>query len=174
MAVKAIQKKRDSAGRGGRPPKFDEPRRVVTVTLPERTLRELGAVEPDLARAIVKVTESAVTRGPTRRPLVELVKVGRGVSIILVAPSRSLQKIPWLRLIEVTPARFLLTIAPGTSVDSLEIEILDLLEGLSKDDHHERAILTALRERMRSLRQGRSIWKAEILFIGDPARPSSA
>jgi hypothetical protein len=43
----------------GRRPKFRGPRRPVTVTLPERTLATLAAIDADRARAIVKVTETA-------------------------------------------------------------------------------------------------------------------
>ncbi|HSD10439.1 MAG TPA: hypothetical protein VLF14_05625, partial [Candidatus Binatia bacterium] len=61
--------------RGGRPPKFDEPRRPVTITLPERTLRRLTAVDEDLATAIVKLGDSTVSREEQTAKLVEVVEV---------------------------------------------------------------------------------------------------
>jgi hypothetical protein len=167
MAVKARKANKNSVPHpGGRPPKFDEPRRVVTVTLPERTLRQLAAVEPDLARAVVKVAQKALAGGRSPKAPVELIEAFPGTSVIVVAASRALRKIPWLRLIEIAPSRFLLTIVPGTPVETFEVELLDALESLPKDDHHERKILTELHRSLRSLRRGGAIRKAEILFVG--------
>jgi hypothetical protein len=44
----------------GRPPKFRESRRPVTVTLPETTLARLAAINTDRAQAIVKAVGAAV------------------------------------------------------------------------------------------------------------------
>ena len=44
--------------RTGRPAKFAEPSRPVTVTLPERILDLLAAVDSDRAQAIVKTVEA--------------------------------------------------------------------------------------------------------------------
>jgi hypothetical protein len=157
---------------GGRPPKFREPRRPVTVTLPERTLRLLAAVDKDRARAVVKVTDTALA--PTDRAekkLVEVVEVMPGVGIILVGASRGLRQIPWLRLVEVAPARFLLSIPSGTPVESLEIALDDLREAVPPADGRERAILEQLHALMRTLRRGRSVSKAEMLFVDTGGRP---
>lgn len=162
--------KKRSKARGGRPPKFDEPRRVVTVTLPERILRQLSAIQPDLARAIVQVTQTSIVGRIARRPPVELVEVAPGTSVILVGPSRCLRQLPWLRLIEIAPDRYLLTIVPGTAVESLEVAILDLLESVPEEDEYERAILTELRHQIGILRRKRVIWKAELLFVGSEDR----
>ena len=50
-----------------------------------------------------------------------------GKSLIVVGPSKALRSIPWLRLIEITPARFLLTIPSGTSIEALEVALRDLV-----------------------------------------------
>jgi hypothetical protein len=159
--------------RGGRPPKFREPRRPITVTLPERTLRLLAAVDKDRARAVVKVTDAALapTDGPQSQ-LVDVVEVMPGIGIILVGPSRCLRQIPWLRLVEVAPGRFLLTIPSGTPVDSLEIALHDLLETVPPADARERVILEGLHALMRRLRRGRSVSKAEMLFVDTSGRPA--
>ena len=149
----------------GRPPKFQEPRRPVTVTLPERTLARLAAIDPDRAQAIVKATDTVKPLDGKRDKQVELVEVMPGLGIILVGPSRHLQKIKWLRLVEVAPTRFLLTIPTGTAVDSLEVAIIDLLENLDPADEWERSILERLRDLMRSFRLGGKLSKAELLFI---------
>jgi hypothetical protein len=167
-----VQKKRRSAApppaakhAGGRPPKFREPRRAVTVTLPERTLLQLAAVDPDRARAIVRVTESVVREDLPPGKLVEVVEIEPGTGVILVGPSASLRRIPWLKLVEVAPARHLLVIPSGTPIDSLEVAVMDLLEDLPAAEEHERTILEELEVRIRQLRRSKKVSKAELLFV---------
>ena len=150
--------------RAGRPPKFQEARRPVTVTLPESTLVRLASIDPDRARAIVKLTD-AVTGAYAKRKPVELVEVSLGLCVIIVGPSKLLQKIKWLRLVEVAPTRFLLTIPLGTSVDSLELAIGDLLEEVKPQEKWEHSTLTGLRDLIRRLRRHGELSKAEMLFI---------
>ncbi|MGH7898552.1 MAG: hypothetical protein ACREQQ_11405 [Candidatus Binatia bacterium] len=153
---------------GGRPPKFDEPRRPVTVTLPDRTLSRLAAVDTDRARAIVKLVDSALPaedENEENTKLVEVVEVASGAAIILVAPSRCLREIPWLKLAEVTPGRHLLTIVPGTAIESLEVSILDLLEALPPTDDYERTILEELARLIGASRRQQTISKFEMLYV---------
>jgi hypothetical protein len=154
---------------GGRPPKFDEPRRPVTMTLPERTLARLATVDADRASAIVKLVDRALPTQESRGKLVELVEVAPGSAIILVVPSRCLRRIPFLKLAEVTPGRHLLTIDPGTSIESLEVATLDLLEGLPPIEDYERKILEELRQLIGASRRKRSIRKFEMLYVEAPA-----
>jgi hypothetical protein len=56
-----------------------------------------------------------------KRSQVELVEVEPGLGIILVGPTRMLEKIAGLRLAEVAPLRFLITLSRGTSIDSIEL-----------------------------------------------------
>jgi hypothetical protein len=149
----------------GRPPKFKEPRRPITVTLPENTLARLAAIHSDRAQAIVKAAEAAMPRDAKTHKRVELVEVMPGLGIILVGPSRYLQKIKWLRLVELAPMRFLLIIPSGTPIDSLEVAIIDLLENLEPHEDWEKSILQQLRDLMRHLRLGGKLFKAELLFI---------
>jgi hypothetical protein len=149
--------------KSGRPPKFTGPRRHVTVTLPERTLATLERVDPDRARAIVKVTEASGADA-SRRTTVEVVEVAPGLGIIIVGPSQVLLKIRGLRLVEVAPARFLLAIPPGTSIDSLEVSFSDLLDDMQLEDW-ERPLLSRLRDLIRRIRRQGVVSKAEMLFI---------
>jgi hypothetical protein len=137
----------------------------VTLTLPERTLGLLAAVDRDRARAVVKVTDAALSIHAAPTTLVEVVEVAPGVGMILVGPSLSLRRIPWLRLVEVAPARFLLSIPSGTPVESLEIALHDLLEAVPPRDIRERTILEGLHALIRTLRRGRSVSKGEMLFV---------
>src|SRR4051794_4340788 len=109
----------------GRPHKFREACRPITVTLPESTLERLAKIDPDRGRAIVKAATAMVPVESDEGSLPERVEAAPGLSVILVGPSRCLQHIPWLRTIEVAPRRYLLTIPPGTAVDSLELALLD-------------------------------------------------
>ena len=149
---------------GGRPPKFDEPRRPVTLTLPERTLTRLAAVDADRATAIVKLVDSLLPASNGQR-LVDVVEVAPGAAIILVAPSRYLRRIPWLRLAELSPGRHLVTILPGTPIDSLEVAILDLLESLPASEDYERKILDELRRLIGAGRREQKITKYEMLYV---------
>ena len=88
-----------------------------------------------------------------------------GLAIIVVGPSRYLPKITWLRLVELAPLRFLLTIPSGTAVDSVELAVIDLLQNLKPNEEWEKSILEALRDLMRHLRLNGKLSKAEILFV---------
>jgi hypothetical protein len=166
--------------KSGRPPKFTGPRRPVTVTLPENTLARLTTVDPDRARAIVRVTDAAMPLDAKPDKQVELVAVMPGLAIIIVGPSQLLQKIEWLRLVEVAPMRFLLTIPLGTSIDSLELAIIDLLEDAKPYNNWEHSLLSQLRDLIRRVRRRGELLKAEMLFIdtramggGTDAEPGS-
>jgi hypothetical protein len=149
----------------GRPPKFQQRGRPVTVTLPDTTLARLAAIDPDRSRAIVKATDAAVPSDLDSAKLPELVEVAPGLSVILVGPSAALRKIEWLQLMEIAPSRFLLVIPTGTSIDSLELSVIDLLDNLSAFDDWERAVLQRLREIIGKLRRGSEVSKAELLLI---------
>ena len=98
-----------------------------------------------------------------REKQVDLVEVSPGMAIIIVGPSELLQKIKWLRLVEVAPMRFLLSIPLGTSIDALELAVIELLEEAAQDGEH--SLLTQLRDLIRRLRRGGRLSKAELLFV---------
>jgi hypothetical protein len=152
-----------------RPPKFRGPRRPITVTLPEGTLARLASIHPDRARAIVKATDAAMPIDGKRQMQVDLVEVSPGLSMIMVGPSQLLLKIKWLRLVEVAPMRFLLSIPLGTSIDSLELAVIELLEDSKQYDAKqyawEHSLLTQLRALIRRLRSRGELSKAEMLFV---------
>jgi hypothetical protein len=135
------------------------------VTLPEDTLAKLATIDLDRARAIVKATDAAMPPESKLSKQVELVEVASGLAIIIVGPSQLLQKIKWLRLVEVAPLRFLLSIPIGTSIDSLELAVIELIEDAKLYDNWEHSLLTQLRDLIRSLRRRDGISKAEMLLI---------
>lgn len=161
--------KTTTRGKSGRPPKFRGSRRPITVTLPESTLARLASIDPARARAIVKATDTVMPFHAEPYKQVELVEVAPGLGIILVSPSQFLQKIKWLRLVEVAPMRFLLTIPSGTSVDSIEVAIADLLDDVKSYDEGEHSVLIELKNLLQRLRRRGQVSKAEMLFIDTQA-----
>ena len=151
---------------GGRPPKFREPRHPVTMTLPERILDLLAEIDPDRTCAVVKVTEAVVGTVKGDFKPVELVEMAPGKSLIVVGPSKALRKIPWLKLIEITRTRYLLTIPSGTPIETLEVALGDLSRNpeLQKNER-ENAVLHELLNLIGSQRRAQRLSKAEILII---------
>jgi hypothetical protein len=139
------------------------------VTLPERTLRQLRSVDTDLARAIVKATEAMVRDAVPGEGPVELLPVDSGAALIVVSPMRCLRRVPAVRLVEVTPGRHLIAIAPGTPVESLEVALVDLLENLPREEEHERAAVLRLLDIVRRWRRLGRVAKSELLLVPSEA-----
>ena len=157
---------KDNSKRGGRPPKFQEPRHPVTMTLPERILEQLAEIDPDRTRAVVKVTEAVSgTREGAFKP-VELVEMAPDQSLIVIGPNQALKEIPWVKMIEITPARYLLAVPSGTPIEALEVALRDLYnDPAQKNNARECAILLELLNLIGHQRRSRRMSKAEILII---------
>jgi hypothetical protein len=149
---------------GGRPPKFAEPSRPVTLTLPESTLTDLEQISPDRSRAIVELTKRVLRNNGTEKPLVEIVEMAKDTGLVVVGSSKALRRIPFLRLVEVAPARYLLAVDQGHDFHSLEIALIDALED-KKDERRERELMTQLLKHIKGLRKARRVSTAEILFV---------
>lgn len=149
----------------GRPPKFNEPSRAVTVTLPLRTLDLLQTIDQDRAKAIVKAAKVAAGTDAQNAAHCEVVEMAPGVGLLVVPPSRTLRSISWLRMIEIAPARYLLTLLPGTSIEKVELSLIDLVETARRIAPQEAPLIEELRQHVRHLRRGEKITKAEILFV---------
>ena len=152
-------------GSGGRPPKFGESSRPITVTLPESTLRDLHHIDPDRARAIVKLTKSALRTNGASQPLVEIVELAADTGLVVIGPSRVLRQISFLHLVEVAPARYILALDPGYDFKSLEIAINDVLDDVAESEERERKLITQLLEHIKRLRKAARVSMAEILFV---------
>lgn len=146
----------------GRPPKYGEPSRPVTVTLPDSTLKGLERIDADRGKAIVKLTRAAVRSGD--RPLVEVIEVAEGTGLVIVGPSQTLRRVPFLHLVEVAPARYLLAMDRGSDFRALEIELADLLDDLSGPEDTERPLLQELLAHIRRIRKSGGMRMAEILL----------
>ena len=149
----------------GRPPKFNEASRPVTVTLPERTLQQLAAIHGDRARAIVKAAATTTRIHSRKASPVAVVEAFHGQELIVVGPSQSLRQIKWLRLAEVAPSRFLLVIPSGTMIETLEVAVSDLFDLLPPSETYERGLLAELLRILRLRRRQKNVTKAEILLL---------
>lgn len=148
---------------GGRPPKFAEPSRPVTLTLPESTLAVLENISSDRSRAIVELTKKARCTDEREVALVETVEMAKDTGLVIIGPSKSLQKMPFLRLVEVAPTRYLLAFEQGCDFHNLEIAIMDALE--DEREKRERQLLTQLLQHIKGLRKAQRVSMAEILVV---------
>ena len=153
----------------GRPPKFAEASSPVTVTLPERILTLLRHIDMDRAKAIVKCAEAVAGTSLANKKQVETIQVFDGGRIIVIGPCASLARLPGLRLVEISPQRFLLVIMSGYSSHSLELDIMDIIEELAPEEKEERALLNALRYELSLHRRQDTLVSGEILLVGAQA-----
>lgn len=154
-----------SGARRGRPRKFEEPSKVITLTLPESTLRDLEQLDPDRARAIVQAVRKAMSARSAVTPDVDVVEMVPGTGLIVIGASRLLKRIPYLHLVEIAPGRFLLAMDPGHDFKALEVAIRDLFEEVPGMEAREKHLLEQLLDRIRTERRGERVRMAEILFV---------
>jgi len=125
----------------------------------------VDGIGPDRARALARAVDYMQGTSPADDALVSVIGVAKGIGVLVVAPSVALRKIKRLRLVEVAPARYLLTLLDGLSPAELEIAVADALaEGLLGDEREHR-LFTQLYQHLRRLRQFAQISRAEMLFV---------
>lgn len=111
--------------RRGRPRKFTVPSRPVTVTLPEDVLAALTSIDVDLGRAIVRLAQPVL--GDRPRPPAELATFGRH-SVIVVQPSRTLERRTGVELLHLPDGRALISFDQSRTIAALELLIKDSIE----------------------------------------------
>jgi hypothetical protein len=94
------------APRRGRPRKFARPSRAVTLTLPKEVIDALTAIDADLSRAVVRVTQPEMAKRP--HPPAELAAFGRR-AVIVVNPSRTLERRTGVVLVPLSDGRALIS-----------------------------------------------------------------
>jgi len=140
------------APRRGRPRKFVAPSRPVTVTLPEHVIDALASMDGDLGRAIVRLAQPVVGRRP--HPPAELATFGRH-SVIVVNPSRTLEKRTGVELIHLPDGRALISFDQTRTAAALELLIEDALEDpLPASD---RAIFEAIADILKTARRSDNV-----------------
>jgi hypothetical protein len=105
----------------------------VTLTLPEDVVAALHAVDPDLSRAVVRVAQAGIKGAPHRAA--ELSTFGRR-SVIVVRPSRTLEKRTGILLVPLPDGRALISFERSMTPARLELLLEDALEGdeLGRED----------------------------------------
>jgi hypothetical protein len=76
-----------------------------------------------------------------------------------------LRRIPFLHLVEVAPARYLIALNPGNDFKTLELAIRDVLDDVPDEDERERELIGQLLEKISQVRRSESVSMAEILFV---------
>jgi hypothetical protein len=120
------------------------------LTLPEHVIDALAALDPDLSRAIVRLAQPMVADRP--HAPAELATFGRH-SVIVVSPSRTLEKRTGVELLHMPDGRALISFDRSMTIAGLELLIEDALEDKSlppADRHIFVAIGTILKSARRS------------------------
>lgn len=138
------------APRRGRPRKFTAPARPVTITLPEHVIDALAGLDPDLGRAIVRLAQPVLADRP--HPAAELATFGRH-SVIVVQPSRTLERRTGIELLHLPDGRALISFERRMTIPGLELAIEDALDDKtlpSADREVFQGIATILKSARRS------------------------
>ena len=155
----------------GRPRKFAEPTRAVTITLPESVLSALSSVHKDISRAIVQLTERRLRH---KHPLAELVTFGRN-AVITVRPTPSLEKRADVQLVPLPDGRALISFAQARTIPELELTLNDALDdqSLSADD---RELFEAIVRILKDARRSRTVvvQRRNIIVLESSNRKRSA
>ena len=137
----------------GRPKKFDEPTRVVSMTLPESAIDRLSQTHGDLGRAVVSLIDRKTS--PRARPAAELVVFGNH-AVISVRPSPSLEQRTGVQLVPLPDGRALLSFDTPKTISDLELSISDALDDPSLNSE-DRAVFDSLRGILREARQATDV-----------------
>jgi hypothetical protein len=138
-------------GKPGRPPKFDRPSRLVSMTLPVDVIRALRKRHPDLAHAVVDLADEA-TRAmrrlrSLRRQPVELEEIAPRQFLIAI-DAVTVRDLPGCDLVPLAPGTAFLTLKPGTGFADLALAIAQRLQEAGGDPA-ERETLTKIRKAFR-------------------------
>ena len=154
-------------GRRGRPLKFGRPARTVAITIPEDIIETLRKTDADLGRAIVALVHGKrPVRDVRPRPEpVETAPAGRGHALIVVDP-RAFPRLAGCALVPFAGDRAIITLAPGTRLADLELQVVDRLAEVDAEAP-ERLGLLALRRALKHWRtdQNTTITERSIIVL---------
>jgi hypothetical protein len=137
----------------GRPRKFAEPSRAVTLTLPEQIIAALSGIDPDLSRAVVRLAQADVAHQP--HAPAELASFGRS-AVIVVNPTRTLEDRTGVTLIPLSDGRALISFDDAMTAARLELSVRDVLEdpALTPEDGR---IFSAIANILTTARRSRTV-----------------
>jgi len=155
--------------RRGRPPKFAEPSRALTLTLPERVIEVLAAVDPDVSRAVVRLALPEAKRA--RRTPAELVSFGRH-AVIVVTPTRTLERQAGVTLVPLPDGRALISFEQPTTLAELELHLDDAIRS-GRLVPPDRVVFEAISEILRAARLSTTVALRERhIIVLEAKRPS--
>ena len=155
--------------RRGRPRKFDEPTRVVSLTLPESVIASLTNLHGDLGHAVTRLANKVGKRAPERKAA-ELVMFGRRATIS-VRPSRSLARRLAVELVPMPDGRALIAFDAPQTVAEFELRLHDALDDATLD-HADREACEAMRLILRDARRSNDLALAMRNIIVVESRPA--
>ena len=124
----------------------------MPVTLPIDVVRGLREIDRDLARAIVRLFETAV--GGADEPTAEVQLMGVGDrQLLIVVDASVIRTLPGVDIIPVEGRRAFLALAPGRRAADLELAVIDRLGEGELIDPKERRALERLRQQLRTWRE---------------------
>ena len=123
------------------------------MTLPESVIEALGGLDADLGRAIVRLAQGIV--GDKPHPPAELATFGRH-SVIVVNPTRSLEKRTGIELLHLPDGRALISFDETTNIPALELMIQDSLDDSSLPQG-DRAVFEAIRQILKTARRSDAV-----------------
>ena len=141
------------APRRGRPRKFTGPSRAVTLTLPEEVIAALEAVDRDLSRAVVRVTQPEMAKAP--HGAAELATFGH-YAVIVVNPTKTLERRTGVLLVPLTDGRALIAFDESMTAARLELAIQDELEDHDLPPEDAR-VFQAIRELLKDARRSKAV-----------------
>jgi hypothetical protein len=147
--------------RRGRPSKFGRPSHAVTVTLPDDVVTAFRAVDPDLSRAIVHVSETA--RARLNGPAVALSRYGHS-AVIVLTPNKAIESLPGVALVPLPDGRALISLDQDTGIAEFEVRVRDALDSGATPEP-DRTSLQLLGDLLRSARRSRNIRLSERSII---------
>jgi len=155
--------------RRGRPRKFIAPSRAVTLTLPEDVLAALDALDHDLSRAVVRVSQPEMGKRP--HPPAELVTFGRH-AVIVVNPSRTLEKRTGILLVPLSDGRALISFDESMTIARLELRIQDALEDRELPENDAR-IFKSIEEILKTARRSGDVTlQQRYIIVLESSRPA--
>jgi hypothetical protein len=137
----------------GRPRKFAEPSRTLTLTLPESVLTTLSAIHADVSQAIVQLA-----RRPSRRPktrAADLLVYGQR-AVITIRPTPSLELRAGVQLVPLPDGRALISLEAATSLAALQLSLTDALDD-ERLNGADRGVYEHLRDILREARRSADV-----------------
>ncbi len=141
--------------RRGRPQKFGRPSHAVTLTLPDDIIAALTAVDDDISRAVVRLSQPLV-KDVVARPPAELSKYGDS-AIIVIKPLPALGRIPGVTLIPLPDGRALISLEESMTLYEFELKLRDTIDEGTDLEPWQRAAMASIREILKSARRTKGI-----------------